>query len=133
MSVLLGNADGTFRPALNSATGGAPRSVAVGDFNADGKLDLATADAGYNDVSVLLGNGNGTFRAPASIPIGSNVASVAVGDFNADGKLDLGVTSSVPIPAGGYYGWYYLLRRPRERPAGQRRRLVRPAADHQPG
>src|SRR5205814_4244629 len=114
VSVLLGNGDGTFQPAVNSDTGAGPLSVAVGDFDGDGKLDLATANLG--DVSVLLGNGDGTFGAPASIPMsdGSSPASVAVGDFNADGKLDLGVTSNVYYPGTpgtpGYWvcysGWY---------------------------
>ena len=62
--MLLGNANGTFQPAQTSATGASPVSVAVGDFNGDGKLDLATANGRY-DVSVLLGNGDGTFQAPS--------------------------------------------------------------------
>src|SRR2546429_6198795 len=53
----------SFQPAQASATGSAPVSVAVGDFNGDGKLDLATANSGGYDVSVLLGNGDGTFRS----------------------------------------------------------------------
>ena len=64
MSVLLGNGNGTFQPAVNSATGGAAVSLAVGDFNGDGKLDLATANSAAAIVSVLLGNGDGTFQAP---------------------------------------------------------------------
>jgi len=92
VSVLLGNADGTFQPARTSDTGYLPFSLAVGDFNADGKVDLATVN-GY-DVSVLLGNADGTFQPPSSILIDSGAASVAVGDFNADGKLDLGVSSN---------------------------------------
>ncbi len=100
VSVLLGNANGTFQPALTSATGFLPLSLAVGDFNGDGKLDLVTANS--YDVSVLLGNGNGTFQAPNNIGLGSYPASAAVGDFNGDGKLDVGVTSN----GYSYYGDY---------------------------
>src|SRR5207248_4492341 len=78
---------GTFQPAQNSDNIYA-YSLAVGDFNADGKLDLVTG-SDYA-LSVLLGNGNGTFQPPSYINMPGTV-SVALGDFNADGKLDLGV------------------------------------------
>jgi FG-GAP-like repeat/Calx-beta domain len=94
VSVLLGKGDGSFLPARNSATGVLPLSLAVGDFDGDGDLDVATANA--YDVSVLLGNGDGTFQAPRSIAFsnGDHPQAVAVGDFNGDGLLDLGVTSN---------------------------------------
>jgi hypothetical protein len=101
VSLLLGNANGTFQAARNFATGSLPLSVAVGDFNKDGQLDLVTANAGSDDVSVIAGNGDGTFRAPTSIRIGSSAPSVAVGDFNSDGTLDLAVASIVLT--SGYY------------------------------
>ena len=69
--------------------------MAVGDFNGDGKLDLATCSAtGANTVSVLLGNGNGTFQKHVDYTVGIAPYSVAVGDFNRDGKLDLVVANS---------------------------------------
>ena len=104
VSVLLGNADGTFQPAQNSATGAGPHSMAVGDFNNDGKLDLVTANGA--DVSVLLGDGNGGFQAPVNISLPTGPLSVAVGDFNNDGKLDLGVTSNYQVTNPGY-GYYF--------------------------
>jgi hypothetical protein len=106
VSVVLGNADGTFQPAQDFATGAGAFSLAVGDFNADGKLDLATADT-YG-VSVLLGKGNGTFQPPVSTTNGLSPESFAVADFNADGKLDLGVTWNIYVDDGcDEYGQCY--------------------------
>src|SRR6266699_195254 len=95
--VLLGNGDGTFQVARSVYfNGGGARFwyIAEGDFNGDGKLDLAVTDYSNNNVSVLLGNGDGTFQAPRTFPVGIHPAQVAVGDFNGDGKPDL-VASNV--------------------------------------
>jgi len=66
-------------------------SVAVGDFNGDGKQDLAVANAGANNVSIFLGDGLGHFSATSTVGAGDGAWSVAVGDFNGDGKQDLAV------------------------------------------
>ena len=66
-----------------------PASVAVGDFNGDGKQDLAAANYFGDSVSVLLGNGGGGFGAKTDFATGASPRSVAVGDFNGDGKHDL--------------------------------------------
>ena len=68
-----------------------PNYVTVGDFNADGELDLAVANAGDNTVSILLGNGDGSFQTQTTYATGSTPVSVTTGDFNGDGKLDLAV------------------------------------------
>jgi hypothetical protein len=68
---------------------GSPLSVASGDFNSDGVLDLAVANSSSSSLSVFLGNGDGTFQAATNFGVGGVPRSVAVGDFNGDGKLDL--------------------------------------------
>jgi hypothetical protein len=99
VSVLLGNGDGTFQAQKNYAVGDFPHSVAVGDFNGDGKADLAVAN--YHNVSILLGNGDGTFQTQKNYAVGRTPSSIAVGDFNGDGKADLAVADTGPYPHVG--------------------------------
>src|SRR5438552_918900 len=74
----------SFAAPLSVPTGANPTSVAVGDFNGDGKADLAAANLGDATVSVLLGNGDGSFRTGASLVVGAGPLAVAVGDFKGD-------------------------------------------------
>jgi hypothetical protein len=73
---------------LLSAPGNA--AVALGDFNHDGKLDVAAV---AEELQIFLGNGDGTFQAPINYAVGDNPYSVAVADFNGDGNLDLAVAN----------------------------------------
>src|SRR5262249_28924452 len=92
VSILLGRGDGTFQPGPQRLpTGVTPYSLAAGDFNGDGHLDLAVANDGAqsNDITVFLGHGDGTFQQPAqSYTVGEVPQSLVVGDFDGDGKRD---------------------------------------------
>jgi hypothetical protein len=94
VSILLGNGNGTFRTRVDYAVGNDPVGIAVGDFNGDGKMDLAVANRLSSSVSVLFGNGDGTFQSHVDYGTGGTPTSVAVGDFNGDGKLDLAVADN---------------------------------------
>jgi CSLREA domain-containing protein len=83
-----------FVPATNFAVGNLPELAAIGDFNRDGKQDLAIANNGSNNVSILLGDGAGGFGAASNFSVGTAPVSLAVGDFNGDGKQDLAVANS---------------------------------------
>ena len=89
VEVLLGKGDGSFQPNhLILRVGQTPLSVAAGDFDGNGALDLVTANSN-GTVSVLLGNGDGSFRPRVDLTVGGSPHSVAVGDFNGDGRLDV--------------------------------------------
>ncbi len=70
---LLGNGDGTFQAAANYATGSDPISVGVGDFNGDGKPDLAVANYGGNNVTILLNTTPGSAKAATSTTLTSSL------------------------------------------------------------
>ena len=74
-----------------------PRTLAVADFNRNGKPDIAFAGGGSrgrkSNIDVLLGNGDGTFQPPTTYPAGQYPNSVVAGDFNGDGILDLALSS----------------------------------------
>ena len=99
ISVLLGNGDGTFQAPINYLGGGInPFDFTVGDFNGDGKPDVAVTwlgPASLYGVQVLLGNGDGTFQ-PMNVnapPPNYSSSFLAQGDFNGDGHLDLAVVN----------------------------------------
>jgi hypothetical protein len=110
VSVLPGRGDGTFASKLDYPVGGdprsAPRQIALGDLNGDGKLDAVVANYSASSVSVLLGKGDATFVGQTDYAAeqyqDSVGTSVVLVDLNGDGKLDLltGSSSSVGVLLG---------------------------------
>src|SRR6266566_4927932 len=107
-AVLLGNGDGTFAPLTTTyptgtSTGSYPISIAVGDFNGDGALDVAIALLNDSAIQLFSNNGSGTFTVLPETPTCGNPGSLVVADFNGDGKQDIAVacqTGSVSILLG---------------------------------
>jgi hypothetical protein len=102
--VIVGDDDGTLRVFLGDGTGNlisfgdvarldSVVSIAVADFDRDGKTDIAVSDWRAGVVTVFLGNGNGAFRTGWSFRLRNpgTVARVSAADFNGDGVPDLAV------------------------------------------
>jgi FG-GAP-like repeat len=99
VDVLLGNGDGTFGPFTSYQVGAFPESVAAGDYNGDGVVDLASADSlGTIDfdgsVSVLLGMGDGTFEEAVAFEVDPGPYGIVAADLNDDRLPDL-VTANI--------------------------------------
>ena len=107
VNVLLSNGDGTFQPARITPTtynSAIQNALAVGDFDRDGKLDLATSanDPAGGGVNVLLGRGDGTFVNASPVVGNWWSSSIAAGDVNGDGRVDL-VATAADVFNGGTY------------------------------
>jgi hypothetical protein len=86
---------GTFRaPKTYAVQGFHPFPVAIGDFNSDGKRDLAVASEDNDTVSVLLGRGDGTFKKHKDFKAGNDPYGIAVGNFNGDRKQDIAIADN---------------------------------------
>lgn len=100
ISNFLGNGDGTFTAngtsALNSnSTGNKPVAITAGDFNVDGRTDLAISDESADTVDILIGNGDGTFASPLQLPTGTGPIGLVSGEFLGTAHPpDLAVTDS---------------------------------------
>jgi FG-GAP-like repeat/FG-GAP repeat len=93
VSVFMGRADGTLGPPVTTPIGTGslqPYAVAIGDFNGDGKQDVAISDLVNGPIVVKLGNGDGTFQPQVLYSAGGHGATIIITrDMNLDGKLDL--------------------------------------------
>jgi FG-GAP-like repeat len=95
ISMLLGDGGGGFSEAPSSpfVVGSNPRSLAVADFNIDGKLDLAVAKSLAAKVAIMLGDGSGDLGAPSDFNAGIAPSFLVSADFNLDGNPDLATTN----------------------------------------
>jgi len=79
---------------IDIGTGVLPRAIALADVNADGHLDIVTANNESDNVSVLLGDGAGGFAPAQPFAAGTSPVAMAVVDLNADGKPDIVVANA---------------------------------------
>ena len=90
---MLGTGDGTFRPRVNFPAGAQSQDLAAGDFNGDGRMDLAVSlNSPDLSLALLIGNGDGTFSAPvtfANTAAQDDSPAVVATDLDNDGRLDV--------------------------------------------
>jgi len=91
VSILLGNGDGTFQPHVDYPAGSFPYTIVAGDFNGDGKLDVAVSDLDSFQVTILAGVGDGTFQPSSVLSTSGSPVGLLAADFNRDGLMDFAV------------------------------------------
>jgi hypothetical protein len=91
VSILLGNGNGGFAAPVTFNAGTGATAIVSGDFNRDGKADLAVVNNADNNISILIGNGAGAFASLVNFNLPVSPSDVAVGDFDGDGNTDLAV------------------------------------------
>ncbi|VAX36613.1 T1SS secreted agglutinin RTX, partial [hydrothermal vent metagenome] len=80
---------------MSNFAGGLPNTVAKGDFNEDGYLDLITVNQAADNISLLLGDGTGNFGFPSNFAVGiTDPIQVTINDFNNDAHLDVALPGS---------------------------------------
>ena len=95
ISTFLGNGDGTLQGEVESRGGNG--MGAAGDFNGDGKLDVASTNG--DGVEISIGNGDGTFQSPVTYTAFSGTGGLAIADLDGNGTLDLAVAATKGGPS----------------------------------
>ena len=101
VSILLGNGNGTFKPAKTVATlraGSHP--ILTADFNRDGNPDLVVLEPGNSQVLIYLGKGDGTFQTPKIVAVANSPKYMTVGDVNNDRNPDLILSAATKTSVG---------------------------------
>ncbi|HET6724967.1 MAG TPA: FG-GAP-like repeat-containing protein [Gammaproteobacteria bacterium] len=89
ISVLMATGKGAFKSHVDYQTGYSPFSLAVADFDGDGKQDVIAADSNNADVTLLSGQGNGKFQSHTTLQAGNDPDGVGIADVDGDGDMDI--------------------------------------------
>ena len=99
VSVLINHGNGTFKPKADYTVGDHPSDIGLADVDADGRLDLLTANYGGNTISVLRNLG-GSFAARVDYPIARRPSGLALADLNRDGDVDVATVGDYDAAIG---------------------------------
>ncbi|MBK6687125.1 MAG: VCBS repeat-containing protein [Deltaproteobacteria bacterium] len=102
LGILLGDAATTFAAPVVFQTGSAVVKIAKGDFNQDGRIDLAATQSNKR-LAIYMARSNGGYFPPLLLPTTAEPKALFVSDLNGDGNDDLVVGHTAGIPAVGTY------------------------------